>query len=419
MSVNLQVFRWLSVILPNYKDRKIVILTGARQTGKTTLAKNKFADLKYLNLDAPENREYVSKISSFQWGEQIGDSVIDEAQKEPLVFEKLKFSFDDHSVRFSLLLGSSQILLLKKIRESLAGRSSIYELFPLMFSEFLYGQNYEGTKKPLISRIINSDSIVSFIDQIPVALLPTQDDCLKNIENNLLNYGGMPALLPLSDIEKRKWLKDYEYTYLERDLADLSRLDDLGPFRKFQKIASLRVACLLNYSELARDTGISTDTARRYLEYLRLSYQVLLLQPYYKNLTSSVVKTPKLIWIDNGLCRQAGSNWSDESGQLYENMVISEIYKWTTTMQEEVQFYFYRTRSGREVDLLLETSRGLIGFEIKSSSNCSKKYFSSLLEIRNQTGKKWLGGFVVYRGDKIINGPVKDLWAIPARRLLS
>ena len=126
MSDNKQINRVLGQRLPASDKRRLVLLTGARQTGKTTLAKMRYSDMRYLNLDAPENREAVRAVASTLWSRDVGPAIIDEAQKEPVVFDKVKFAYDDGALPFSILLGSSQILLLKKIRETLAGRISIF-----------------------------------------------------------------------------------------------------------------------------------------------------------------------------------------------------------------------------------------------------------------------------------------------------
>ncbi len=123
MSANLHVNRMMSSRLPDANHRRIVVLTGARQTGKTTLVKDLYPDLTYINLDAPENRDTVRELSTFAWSKTVGTAVIDEAQKAPSVFEKIKYAYDDGGITFTVLTGSSQILLLKQIRESLAGRA--------------------------------------------------------------------------------------------------------------------------------------------------------------------------------------------------------------------------------------------------------------------------------------------------------
>jgi predicted AAA+ superfamily ATPase len=170
----------------------------------------------------------------------------------------------------------------------------------------------------------------------------------------------MPALLPLSADERRKWLQSYETTYLERDLGDLARLADLMPFRQFQRLCALRTGQLLSYSELARDAGVAVSTTRRYVEYLRLSYQALLLPPYATNLTSAVVKTPKVYWGDLGLWRQLTRFYGPPTGAMFETMVVTEIHKWVRTAERGVEMAFYRTRSGLEVDLMLTTPRLLV-----------------------------------------------------------
>lgn len=393
------------------------MLTGARQTGKTTLARAKYPELRYLNLDAPENREALRKVPTPSWADTVGNAVIDEAQKEPSVFEKIKYAFDEKAVSFSLILGSSQILLLKKIRESLAGRVAIYELWPLLMSELYHDAAAEHIKPPMIDRLLSAAGLASAFKGVPKALLDREDAKTRAAEQHMLKWGGMPALLPLSAEERWKWLKDYEYTYLERDLSDLARLDDLEPFTKFQRLSALRSGRLLNYSELARDASVAVDTARRYLEYLRLSYQVMLLQPYYKNITSSVVKTPKLYWLDVGLLRQLSGQHGELAGEIYETMVVNELFKWIKTVQRRAEMYFYRTRSGLELDVLLQTEHGMLGVEIKGRKKVVPADAAPMKEVAAALGKKWKGGLLVYQGDEIVKIAAPEIWAVPSRRL--
>ena len=417
MTDNLLKYRFLSNYLPPESQRKLVILTGARQTGKTTLAKQKYPHLNYINLDAPENRENVRKISTVAWAKTIGEAVIDEAQKEPVVFEKIKYAFDASSVSFSLLLGSSQILMLKNIRESLAGRATIYEIWPLMMSELFLEYGNSPDSPPLIDGFFSTDSFNSVLENQPELLLEEEDVRYREVEAYILQWGGMPVLLQLSDEERWKWLKDYEYTYLERDLGDLARLDDLVPFRTFQKLSALRSSQLLNYSELARDAGLSVDTARRYIRYLELSYQTILLQPFHRNITSSVIKTPKLYWLDIGLLRQLSGIRSEFSGEIYETMVVGEILKWLKTTQRYAEIYFYRTRSGMELDLLMQTENGIIGMEIKSRKNYSHTDIRVMKEVAARLGSEWRGGLLIYRGNQLKKIAEPNIWAIPSRRL--
>lgn len=286
-----------------------------------------------------------------------------------------------------------------------------------MQSEMNFSANAAIVPEPLVHELISAGNLKSILSDIPAVLVDKQDDEYLKAENFILQWGGMPALLPLDDSERWKWLKDYGYTYLERDLADLARLNDLSPFRKFQRLAALRSGMLLNYSELARDTGISVDTARRYLEYLRLSYQTVLLQPYYRNLTSSAIKTPKIYWTDIGILRQLTGFKGELTGQLYETMVVSELIKWVKTIQSDLELYFYKTRSGMELDLLLETEAGFIGMEIKSRHLVVGKDIRAMKGVAASLGSKWRGGIVIYRGNQIKQIGEPEIWAIPSRRL--
>ncbi len=419
MSDNSLIFRFIETILPPEDSRHIVILTGARQTGKTTSARRKYPGLYYISLDSPENREALRLLSTNAWTRSVGRAVLDEAQKEPVVFEKIKYAFDSKALSFSVLLGSSQILLLKKVRESLAGRASVFEIWPLMMSEIHQGPGSVGGAPPLFDRLMSAGSFEQVLMDEPELLLDEAEDRCLIAENFLLSWGGMPALLSLSTEDRWQWLKDYEYTYLERDLGDLARLDDLLPFRTFQKMSALRSGQLLNYSEIARDVGVSTDTARRYLEYLRLSYQTVLLQPYYKNITSSTVKTPKIYWLDIGLLRNLTGMRGEPTGSVYETMVVGEIIKWIKTMRRNIEVYFYRTRSGLEVDLLLVTHQGIIGVDVKMRSSVAATDWRALKDIAGRLGGDWLGGLVVYRGAQIKKVGEPKIWAVPSRRLFT
>jgi predicted AAA+ superfamily ATPase len=409
--------RFLEQLLPGSNEKRLALITGARQTGKTTLAKIKYQDLLYINLDAIENRQKILATPAALWNKEIGRAILDEAQKEPALFEKIKYAFDEGSLTFSVLLGSSQILLLKKIRETLAGRIAIYELYPLTLAE-LFTAASEEIKFPLLDQLLAGESVGKVLEPLPKMFFAAEQAERIAAQDYLLQWGGMPALLAIPEAQRKKWLKDYEFTYLERDLTDLARISDLQPFRTLQRLAALRAACLLQYSELGRDAGISIDTTRRYLEYLRLSYQVFFLQPFHRNLTSSLVKTPKLYWVDVGILKSI-TGTTDTTGAIYENMVISEIMKWVKIMQREVNLFFYRTRSGMEIDLILELPKGIIGVEIKSRNTFVKKDCTGLREIAAKLGSEWLGGLVIYNGNRIAKIADPNIWAIPAWRIFT
>jgi uncharacterized protein len=419
MLSKIQISRLVHSRLLNSSERRLTLLTGARQTGKTTSARFCYPKLPYYNLDSIEYRIQLGDVSSFDWGRTVGNAILDEVQKLPQVLEKIKFAFDDGAIDLSVLLGSAQILLLKQIRESLAGRVFIYEMWPLMLSELLNGQTETAMPVPLLFQAIDSGNISKFFsDQAPRRIGESQELGI-NAENHLLQWGGMPGLLHLEkDTDRRDWLYSYNLSYLERDLADLSRMSDLDPFRKFHTLTALRSANLLSFSSLAGDAGISVTTARKYLEYLRISYQAFLLPPYSRNITNTAVKTPKVYWSDIGLMRQLTGITDALTGQIYENYMIAEIFKYLRTTSSPMEIFFYRTRSGLEVDCVLKSSKGLVGLEIKSGEHISPKDISPLRALGAALGDEWLGGIVAYRG-AMISDLGDTIWAVPSWRLLS
>ena len=421
MKADMLLARQLAPRLPAPGDRRrLVVITGARQTGKTTLARDVYSRLRYLNLDAIELRAMMREVRTSRWGEEIGVAVLDEAQKEPGVFDKVKYAFDEGSLDFTVLLGSSRILLLGQIRESLAGRAIIYDLWPLMASE-LADVGGETVSAPLLDHLLRDlRGARRTLAELPAIILGGRDEAGRAAVVHLGIWGGMPALLPLDDGERREWLAAYQQTYLERDLTDLATLSDLLPFRNLQRLAMLRTGCLVNYAELARDAGLAPTTARRYLEYLRMTYQAVLLPPYLSNLTSRVVKSPKLYWTDLGLLRHATRQWGPIDGNLFETLVVAEVVKWVSTAALPVDLFFYRTRSGFEVDLLVEGDGVVFGIEVKRRGRIDSHDHGPLRRLSRVLGDRWAGGAIVYTGDRLeCLDEAAGIWAIPVHRLLA
>jgi predicted AAA+ superfamily ATPase len=418
MISNIQIKRVVDSRLPECGSRRLVLLVGARQTGKTTSIRLNYPKLPYFNLDSLEYRLQLGGVSSFDWGTTVGNAVLDEVQKLPQALEKVKFAYDAGRVDFSVLLGSAQILLLKRIRESLAGRVFIYELWPLMLSELIHGTSNSAVPQPTLFRAFDTADLKTVFGGQPSVLIGEEQRRMMEAENHLLQWGGMPGLLHFDGEEDRRdWLRSYNLSYLERDLADLSRMNDLGPFRKFHMLAAARSSGLLSFSSLGNDAGVSAPTARKYLEYLTISYQAFLLSPFSRNITSTAIKTPKIYWSDIGLMRQLTGNRGQVDGGMFETHVISEIYKYLRTMGSATEMFFYRTRSGMEVDCLLKMHAGICGLEIKNRERITGADATSLRILGTALGNEWLGGIVVYRGNRIIDMG-ENIWAVPSWRLL-
>lgn len=419
MKIEKVLHRRLAARIPSPGGRpRLVVVTGARQTGKTTLARATYPELRYLNLDAIELREVVRSVRSARWGQEIGPAVLDEAQKEPGVFDKVKYAFDEGKLAFTVLLGSSRILLLDRVRESLAGRALVYDLWPLTAAELAETSGRQG---PLLDGILEDlRGMGNVLESQPPLNLGEQDEVARAAVDHLTTWGGMPALLPLEDEERREWLASYQQTFLERDLTDLATLSDLLPFRSLQRLAMLRTGCLVNYADLARDAGLAPTTARRYLEYLRLTYQAVLLPPHLSNLTSRVVKAPKLYWTDLGLLRHATRQWGPATGAIFETLVVAEVVKWVSTAARPVDLSFYRTRSGLEVDLLLERDGVVVAIEVKGRRNLVRADHAPMRRVAEALGERWAGGMVVSTGDRLeCLEPAFNIWAVPVHRLLT
>lgn len=413
-----QYFRHIDRSLRGARE-SVRVVVGARQVGKSTLSAAVAPHLRYFNLDAAEVRDALAEIPAGLWSREVGPAILDECQKLPSILEKVKYAWDEGGIRETILTGSSQLLLLQKVRESLAGRVSLHECWPMMLSELAVVTPGDEPAVPLLDSLLRlSDPLDALLENVPSRLIGLEDSVRRVAEDHLLAWGGMPSLLHLQDAHREDWLRDYVSTFLERDLADLARLADLEPFRKFERLCALRSGGILSYSELARDCGVAVDTSRRWLEYLRLSFQTILLQPYEKNLTSRVIKSPKLYWSDIGLQRRLSGRSPMVTGEVFENHVVAEIHKWIASMHVDARLMYYRTIGGMEVDLLVETAAGVFGCEVKLRDQVEPRDARHLVRIAQALGERWRGGLVIHRGSRVHKLCDPGIWAIPSHRLL-
>lgn len=390
------------------------MLTGARQVGKTTLARDRYGrDLRYLNFDSSGERDRVATVPTEAWAETVGPAILDEAQKAPAVFEKVKWAYDEGRLDFSVLLGSSRILLLDQVRESLAGRVFLFELWPLTIAELV--PFFGGTlpERPAIASLVESaEPLESLLSPELAGSVGPEIGAAQAAVEHSLTWGGMPPLLQYAPEERFAWLDAYQTTYLERDLGDLAQLRNLDAFSSCHRLAALRAGRLLSFSDLARDASLPVTTARRYLRYLELSYQTFHLTPWSDNAGSRLIKAPKMIWIDLGIQRVLSGQTGGLSGEQYETDVVAQIL--TTLWSLGVRFRpsFLRTAGGLEVDLILETEHGVIACEIKSRATASTRDAGGIEKARHFFGNRFRGGLVIHRGHEV--GRLTDgTWAMP------
>ena len=400
-----------ALLLSRLKARPAVTLTGARQTGKTTLAKTLLsgpATLRYLSLDHPEVRLDLARDPLKALHAPAGTVVVlDEIQKMPSLLDAVKFLIDEKAGPKFLLLGSAQILLLKQVRETLAGRTSLLELWPLSLAE--RAGEAPCALEPRIRRIW-AEGIGALSAAAPSG---ESRRVLRAASDEALRWGGYPALLSIPDGAGRSdWLSDYRRTYLERDLLDLGRVADLDQFALAQKLLAVRTACLLSASEVSRDLGVAVSTVQRFLRYLEISYQVHLLRPFHANITKRLVRSPKFYWADVGMARFLAEREGLEDGAMYETHVLGELLKWRSSEPIPPDLFFYRTQAGLEVDFLVKGPRRALWIEAKAARRVGPPDASSIRRVMKEHRLPGAIGLVVYRGEEA--GELSEgIWAVP------
>ena len=257
----------------------------------------------------------------------------------------------------------------------------------------------------------------------PVMTLSPREAEARKWFDYLLRWGGMPALLDpqMNDQDRLVWLRDYQELYLQRDLGDLARLSDLEPFARTQKIAALRSGELLQYAALGASAGISANTAKRYLQYLEISYQIILLQPWFRNAEKRLSKMPKLHFFDNGVRRGILRRTGDVDEHELESTLVAETIKQANLANVGAEFTHLRTVDGREVDLLLELEKGYLAFEFKLTERAHDGDARHLRTLATILDKPLLAGLVVTQdpvAKKLQPGACGEpMFALPAWRL--
>ncbi len=396
---------------------RIIILTGARQTGKTTLACACFPEYSYLSIEDPILRSQYTLLTASQWEKTYPNAILDEVQKEPRLIESIKSVYDQYPAPRYVLLGSSQLLLLQKVKESLAGRCHIQEVYPLTIPELLTKSWDEQIKPSFFQQYMTEGSF-----QIPYPSFLFDPDFAEKQKyfDYYLHYGGYPALVTnnISDSDRIEWLSNYVRTYLERDIRDLADFKNLEPFIKVQKITAHLTGQLVNFSALAKEASISPKTAQRFLQYLELSYQTLLLAPWHKNPLKRLVKSPKLHYLDPGVHRAILQKRGEVTGHEFESALVAELFKQIKNSAFPVSFYHLATTDGREVDILLETENGYIAIEIKQSVNINSTDAKHLRGLSDILDKPLLQSFILSNDNRVIELD-KNILALPAAMFLT
>lgn len=315
-----------------------------------------------------------------------------------------------YCVHFIILTGSQSFELMSNVRESLAGRILIYELFPFSLLEAL--EVPVDQSKQILESIINNKPLEKIDNTVP-------------IETALLN-GGYPPLWDIDEsIYKTDWFNSYCLTYIERDVRSIINIKDLSMFQKFITLVAHRAGKLINYSELGKDIGVSYKISKEYLSVLEASYIWKDLKAYSRNIEERITKSGKGIFVDSGLyCHLHGINsiqsllLSPNRDSIFESFIIMEILKLSKSFAPELNFHHYRRSNNIEVDLVIDKAGFLIPIEIKNSANLNSSWINGIKDFKDKVGKSYSGfGYVFSRYEKYFEiSP--GIYNIPIDRLI-
>lgn len=399
-------------------DTPVVLVNGARQTGKTTLARRLCetgSARRYLTLDDAATLAAAHADPSGFVVRLTGPVVIDEVQKAPALFPAIKIAVDAGRVpgRF-LLTGSANVLALPRLSESLAGRMEILTLWPLSQGEI------EGVRE-------------GFIDAIFAKNEPSPDFRAANRSNILKRVakGGYPEIQSRDEERRDAWFASYVTTILQRDVRDLAQIEGLTAMPRLLSLLAARTMSLLNFAELSRSTAIPQSTLKRYLSLIETTFLAYTAPAWSGNLSKRLIKTPRLAFGDTGLAAHL-SGFSEErmkedpgrAGHLIENFVATELRKQAGWSRTRSTLFHYRTLSGQEVDFILESNSGkLAGIEVKASATVSAADFRGLRALKEATGKRFHRGVLLYAGSQalpfgrdLFAMPISSLWTLGAKR---
>ncbi|MFC1745901.1 ATP-binding protein [Candidatus Riflebacteria bacterium] len=347
----------------------VVAITGPRQSGKTTLAKLVFQHKPYVSLENPDTLDHALNdprdfLASYQQG-----AVFDEVQRAPQLFSYLQEIVDasNKTGRF-IVTGSCQFSLVAKITQSLAGRIGFLQLLPFSLAEL------KNSWKP--------------------------KTC------DMLFYGLYPALHD-RNIEPQLYYPNYVQTYLEKDLRLLQNIQNLAAFRLFLRLCAARTGQVLNMSSIGNDCGVNRNTVRGWLSVLQASFLLHLLQPHHENFRKRMIKAPKLYFFDTGLaCSLLGIQSADQlsnhplKGALFETWVVSELFKQRFNCGLPSNLYYWRDRTGNEIDLIIDQGLKLWGLEIKSAKTVTGDFFKNIHRWKEIAGERVEKCFLIYDGER-------------------
>jgi hypothetical protein len=377
-----------SIVKKRFKSARSLYIYGARQTGKTTLAKTALPELPYVSLENPDIHVFSQNDPRGFLAQYPKGAIIDEIQRTPELLSYLQAIIDEQNIRF-VLTGSQNLLLMQKVSQSLAGRISILSLAPLSKAEIEHRNHTDFTAWVGTA---NKDFGGNGPDIFTMVL-----------------KGGYPSII-VNPEALSYWFADYIRTYIERDVRQIINIRDLATFQRFLGLCAGRSGSLLNVASLSSDTGISETNCRQWLSVLQTSEIIFLLQPYHSNFNKRLIKSPKLYFNDTGLlCALLGIKTKEQlqqnplCGQIFETYAVIEIRKTYLNNGEIPRVYFWRDHQGTEVDCIVEDDDKIFPVEIKMGQTFNESFLKNLVlwnALRSSKNETELKSAVIYGGKK-------------------
>lgn len=357
-----------STILEAAKYFPVITVTGPRQSGKRTMLKQIFPHLHYYSLEDLDTRSFAMEDPVRFLHLHEDGMILDEVHNYPELLSYIQGIVDEQPQKKFVLSGSSNFALLKKVSQSLAGRSGVFELMPLSIEE-VKGQ-------------------IEYVDDA----------------DQLLYQGLYPAVCSCKNIPKFLY-PSYVKTYLERDVRDLLNVKDMRLFNMFLKLCAGRIGSVFNASEIAGEIGVSSKTIQAWVSILQASYVVYLLPPYFENSRKRLTKSPKMYFCDTGLaCTLLGIESAEQlafdkmRGHLFENLIVVELLKRRLNEGKESNLYFYRDSNQNEVDILVNNGSSLDAIEVKSAMTYNPSFEKALLKVNEWVNPPVGKRTIIYAG---------------------
>jgi predicted AAA+ superfamily ATPase len=389
--------RRLSMYLQDAVARfPILVVTGPRQSGKTTLLRTLFSEYRYVSLEDPDVRRFALEDPRGFIATHGTHVIFDEIQRTPELFSYLQSKVDEpkNSARY-ILTGSNNFLMMENVSQSLAGRAGIFHLLPFEQSELI--ENWQSVcGVPLGQTAVRQ---------------PASDAPWESI------WTGFYPRIHADAIPPHTWLQSYYQTYLERDVRNLLQVGDIDSFSGFVRLVAGRTGQLVDLAGLGSDAGVSHTTAKRWLSVLNTSFVTFTLKPHFRNFNKRLVKSPKIYFYDSGLlCFLLGIRSVEQlvvhplRGLIFESFVISEFMKYYHHSGLVPPLYFWRDSSGHEIDLIVEEAGKLWAYEIKSGQTIASDFFDGLKYWRELSSEN-VKTSLIYAGDRAENRTVARIYS--------